>query len=140
MKRNAAITAARVIFFLLGLYLAKAGEQPEGFMTALPFVCIGIGCGMFGYGMSRILSNRMLQKNPDMKRRAEICEKDERNITIANCAKARTYDRMIFVWGALLIVFVLLGVKPVPVLLFAAVYLSMQGYAAWCRCRYEKEM
>ena len=28
MKRNVAITAVGVIFFLLGLYLAKTGEQP----------------------------------------------------------------------------------------------------------------
>lgn len=59
---------------------------------------------------------------------------------IANCAKAKAYDVMTYVFGALMIAFALMGVDMIPVLLFVFVYLFVQGYAIYYRCKYEKEM
>lgn len=74
------------------------------------------------------------------KNRWKLSKKDERNAIIANRAKAKAYDVMIFVFGALMIAFALMGVDMIPVLLFVFAYLFVQGYAVYYRCKYEKEM
>lgn len=138
--KNYVIVAIGVILLIAGLYLAKTMDRPGAFMTALPYVCIGIGCGALGHGMGNIISNKIIQKNPDMQKQMEIEQKDERNEIITNRAKSRAYDVMTFVFGALMIAFALMGVDMIPVLLFVFVYLFVQGYAVYYRCKYEKEM
>lgn len=139
--KNYILAAAGIILFLSGLFFLKTADSTQAsFMTALPYVCIGVGCGVFGYGMSGILSAKIVRRTPDLQKQIEINNNDERNITIANRAKAKAYDLMIFVLGALLLVFVLLGVDVIPVLLFVLTYLLLQGYAVYFRCKLEKEM
>lgn len=138
--KNYVILAVGVILLITGLYLVKTSSHPGVFMTALPYVCIGVGCGAFGHGMGNIISIKIIQKNPDVQKQMEIEQKDERNAIIANRAKAKASDIMIFVFGALMIAFALMGVDMIPVLLFVFAYLFVQGYAVYYRCKYEKEM
>lgn len=142
MKRskNYMITAAGIFIGILGLYLVKTAEYPQGFMMALPYVCIGVGCGIFGHGMGNIITVKAMQKNPDVQRQMEIDKNDERNITIANSAKAKAYNLMTYVFGALMLSFVLMGVDVIPVLLLVFAYLFVQGYAVYYRFRYDKKM
>lgn len=109
-------------------------------MLTLPYVCIGIGSGLFGHGMGSILSRRAMQNNPQMRKQMEIEQNDERNIAIANRAKGKAFDMMTFVFGALMISFALMGADLAAVLLLVSAYLFVHGYALYCRCRYEKEM
>lgn len=139
MTKNCILSALGIILFLLGLFFLRTADGSP-FPAALPYICIGVGCGVFGQGLSGIISARILKRNPDRKRQLEINEHDERNILLANRAKARAYDLMVFVFGALMLVFVLLGVDLLPVLLFVFTYLLLQGYAVYCRIKYEKEM
>lgn len=140
MTKNCILSALGIILFLLGLFFLQTADGSQAFTAALPYICIGVGCGVFGQGLSGIISARILKRNPDRKRQLEINEHDERNILLANRAKARAYDLMVFVFGALMLVFVLLGVDLLPVLLFVFTYLLLQGYAVYCRIKYEKEM
>lgn len=138
--KNYVILAMGVILLITGLYLVKTTYNPGAFMTALPYVCIGVGCGAFGHGMGNIISYKIYQKNPEVQKQMEIEQKDERNTMITNRAKAKAYDVMTYVFGALMIAFALMGVDMIPVLLFVFVYLFVQGYAVYYRCKYEKEM
>ncbi len=52
------MAAAGILILVLGFFLLKAPGDPEGFMQALPYVCIGLGCGMFGHGMGTVVSSR----------------------------------------------------------------------------------
>ena len=124
----------------VGLYLAKAVANPQGAMRALPFVMIGIGCGIFGQGMGGVIQKRVLKNSPEILKQQEIEQKDERNIEIANHAKAKAYDMMIFVFGALIVSFALMGVDFVVVLLFVVAYLFVVGYGVYARCKLEKEI
>ena len=52
---------------LLGLVLLAAGiilllmiPDPQGVMRALPYVCIGLGCGLFGHRMDKVLISRTM--------------------------------------------------------------------------------
>ena len=138
--KNYIMTVLGIVLVLLGLYFIKSVDNPKEFLLALPYVCIGVGCGVFGYGMGNLISDKAIQNSPDIKRQKEIEEKDERNIAISSRAKAKAYDIMTFVFGALMVSFALMGVDMIPILLFVFTYLFIQGYAIYYRCKYEKEM
>jgi len=124
----------------IGLFLVKTTIEPQGIMKALPYICVGFGCGIFGHSMGEIISCRAVKNYPGIKKQMEIEKQDERNIAIANRAKAKAYDMMIFVFGALMITFALMNIDLIAVLLLAFVYLFVVGYGVYYRCKYEKEM
>lgn len=142
MKKKTGYVIVTIGILLLGtgLYFVKAIRNPQGIMQTLPYVCIGIGSGLFGHGMGSILSRRAMQNNPQMRKQMEIEQNDERNIAIANRAKGKAFDMMTFIFGALMISFALMGADLAAVLLLVSAYLFVHGYALYCRCRYEKEM
>lgn len=138
--RNYLFTAAGIIIFISGLYLLKTADNPHPFLRALPFVCIGVGGGTFGSGVSNIITNKIYQKNPDIKKQKDINSQDERNILIASRAKAKAYDVVVFVLAVLILVFALMDVAMPPILLLVFTYLFVQVSAVYYRCKYEKEM
>lgn len=129
-----------VVLLVAGLFLLKTLDQPQGFLLALPYVCIGIGCGAFGHGLGNVISNKAIRKSPDIQKKLDVEQKDERNIAITNRAKAKAYDLMTFVFGALMISFALMGVDMIAVLLLVFAYLFVHGYGIYYRCKYEKKM
>jgi hypothetical protein len=133
-------TIIGIILLGTGLFLVKTLTDPQGVMLALPYVCIGIGCGVFGQGMGNIISHRIMKNSPDIQKQLDIDKNDERNVTIANRAKAKAYDMMTFVFGALMLSFALMGVDMVAVLLLAFAYLFVQGYGIYYQYKYNKEM
>lgn len=124
-----------VLLAALGLYLLKTQEM----MKTLPFICIGIGCGMFGHGMGELLSRAALNKHPELAKQLEIEQKDERNVMLANLSRAKGFTMMTYVFAALLLVYALMGASYTVILPFAVAYLFVQGYAVYCRVRMEKE-
>lgn len=123
-----------------GLYLAKAYPAAKGVMLALPYVFIGLGCGLFGQGFSGIVNRAVLKKNPEIAKQQEIEQKDERNVEIANRAKAKAYDAMIYVFGALMVAFALMGMDILPVIMLVLAYLYVVGVSIYYRCKLEKEL
>lgn len=87
-----AVTIIGLLLLAAGLCLLKMNGDPQGIMLALPYVCIGIGCGLFGQGMGNIISERAVRSNPEIQKKLEIEKNDERNIAIANRAKGKAYD------------------------------------------------
>lgn len=138
--RNYIITAIGVILLSAGLYLVKTQTAAQGFMYALPYVFVGIGCGIFGHGMGNIISYKAMKNSPEIQKQFEIDKKDERNVAIANRAKAKAYDMMTFVFGALMISFALMGVDMIAILLLVFTYLFVHGYGVYYRWKYDKEM
>ncbi len=55
--RNYLVTAIGIIVLALGLFFVKTIDNPTEFLMALPYVCIGIGCGIFGHGMGNIIGS-----------------------------------------------------------------------------------
>lgn len=106
----------------------------------LPFVCLGVGAGLLGQGIGHMVQRRALQCDPELARQQAIEVQDERNVQLAQRAKARAFDLMVFVFGALLLVFALMQVDLTVILLLVGAYLLVQGYAVYCRIRLEKEM
>ena len=123
-----------------GLILMKAGSNPQGIMRALPYVMVGVGCGLFGGGMGDLLGKRAVKNSPEVAKRIEIEANDERNVAISNKSKAKAYDIMTFVLGALMVAFALMGTDITAVLLLVFAYLFIQGCGVYFRIKYDKEM
>ena len=143
MKKNIVNGITLIVGLALlgaGLYLVKTVFAPTGVMLALPYVFIGLGCGMFGQGVSGFVNRAVLKKNPEIAKQQEIEQKDERNQEIANRAKAKAYDAMVFVFGALMVAFALMGMDLVPVLLLVGAYLYVVGVGLYYRFKLEKEL
>ena len=143
MKKNNFAGVAAIIGLILlavGLYLVKTTADPQGIMKSLPFVCIGIGCGAFGSGIGTVISRRAIRNNPELQKQMEIDQNDERNVAIANRAKAKAYDIMVFIFGALMLSFALMNVDMVVVLLLVFSYLVVVGFGVYYRIKFEKEM
>ena len=135
--------AAGIIGMLLlatGLCMIRMNSDPQGIMRTLPYVCVGLGCGLFGHGLGEIVSERAIRSCPKIQRELKIEMNDERNIAIANRAKAKAFDMMTFIFGALMLSFTLMGVDIAAVLLLVFAYLFVHGFAIYYRFRLDKEL
>lgn len=142
MKKTARYAAIILGLLLVaaGLYLIKTDSDPQGVMLTLPFVCIGIGCGLFGSGMGELVSARAVRGNPEIQKNLEIEKKDERNIAIASRAKGKAFDIMTYVFGALLLTLTLRGTDTIDLLLLVFAYLFVHGLAIYYHFKLNKEM
>lgn len=134
------IVAGALLLLVAALLLKLAPVQEQPLLRVLPFVCLGVGAGLLGQGVGQLLQRKALQGNPELARQQQIEVEDERNIQLAQRAKAKAFDLMIFVFGALLLAFALMQVDLTAILLLVGAYLLVQGYAVYCRVRLEKEM
>ena len=137
---NYATIILGLLLLVVGLSLIKISNDPQGVIRALPYVCIGIGCGLFGHGMGNVISERAINSYPELKRQLDIEKNDERNVAIANRAKGKAFDMMTFVFGALMLSFALMGIDMVAVLLLVFAYLLVHGFALYYRFKFDKEM
>lgn len=142
MKKNLSLIISFIGIILIagGTLLIKTLENPSELMLTLSYICIGVGCGIFGHGMGNFMTIKAVQNNPEIKKQMDIIRKDERNVAISNRAKAKAYDLMTYSFGALLLVFALMGVDLVPLLLLVLIYLLIQIYAIYFRIKFDKEM
>lgn len=129
-----------VVLWGIAVLLLRQNPGNSGFWRALPYVCLGVGAGLLGQGIGQMVQRKALQSDPELARQQEIEAGDERNIQLAQRAKAKAFDLMVFVFSALLLVFALMGVDLTAILLLVAAYLLVQGYAVYCRVKLEKEM
>ena len=134
------VLAAGLLLIGAGLFLLKGPLELESLPLALPYLCIGVGCGAFGHGTGSLIGRRALKRSPDLQRQMEIEQGDERNVAISSRAKAKAYDVMIFAFGALMLAFALMGVDLTAVLLLVFTYLLVVGSGIYFRCKLEKEM
>lgn len=110
-RKNYFITFCGIAFVIGVICLISSFKTPNEWMLSLPYISIGVGCGIFGYGMGNFIAEKAGKHNPEFQKQMEILQKDERNLMISNCAKAKGF-----------------------------VYLLVQGYALYYRMKYDKEM
>ena len=135
-------TAAYLAIGIVGIVLALAAKfLLQGFLSNVQSgAMVGVGAGLFGYGMGKGCVALWGEKHPDLMRQSEIEEKDERNVAILNRAKAKALDRMFYVFGALMVSLALMGADIGVVLLLVAAYLFVAGCMVYYMCKYQKEM
>lgn len=134
------ITLLGLVMLGLGLYFIKSVVEPEGIMRTLPYILVGVGCGVFGSGMGTIIQKRSIKNHPEIAKQMEIDKNDERNIAVSNAAKAKAYDMMVFVFGSLMLSFALMEVDLIATLLLVGTYLFVIFYGIYHRVQLEKKM
>ncbi len=116
----------------LSITIAFIGQQ-EGSDMRQMYTCLGIGLAAGGIGVA--VKNRMILKNPDLKRTREIMEKDERNRAIGlRCWVCTGYTMFLLLYLGILaggfldemIVHVLLVVEALYALLLLGFRLLLQ--------------
>lgn len=141
MKNN---TAKNVVLTVLGLLVLAGGllalKRFDLGGSVLPYLCIGLGCGLFGQGFGELAARRSEKNHPEAARQREIEENDERSIAVRDKAQSRAYRVMIPVFGALLIAFALMNVELKVILLLTAAYLFVCGCNIYYSVKYGKEM
>lgn len=134
------LAAIGFIIFVVGLVLIKLVQDADGILKTLPYLCVGLGSGIFGGNMGTALKNKAIFNNPQAARQMEIEEKDERNRAISNKSKARVYDLMIFVYAAILLAFALMQVDIRVTLTLVVIYLFFIFANVYYLNKYNKEM
>ena len=132
-----------VVLTVLGLLVLAAGllavKFDLGSRTA-PYLCIGLGCGVFGQGFGALFTHWSEKSHPEIARQREIEQNDERNIALRDRAEAKAYRIMLPVFGALLFAFGLMNVELRVILLLVAAYLFICGCSIFYSVKYRKEM
>lgn len=139
------LKSKEIVFVVVGLLLAAVGfvilrRMPEAWGGPLPYLCLGVGAGAFGWGSGELLKQRALQGDPALEKQLEIEARDERNVALANRAKARAFDAMLYVFGALMLAFALMKADLTLILLLVGAYLLVVGISVYYYIRYNKEM
>ena len=129
-----------LIILVGGLVLTKLFPEANGIFKTLPFLCVGVGAGVFGGNIGTAIKNRTLRTNPQAAKQAEIEEKDERNRIIRDRAKSKAYDLMIFIYAAILLAFALIQVDIYIILALGAVYLFFVFSNVYYLSKYYQEM
>ena len=138
-KKNLICLLGGLVLWLGGFWLVRRSGIFWETLRALPYLMIGIGCGLFGHGVGEMVNRRVLDSNPTLAKEQEIAQKDERNVALANRAKAKAYDLMTYMMTALLLTFALMGVAMEVVVVLVLAYLAIEFYALYWRQRLEKE-
>lgn len=128
------------VIFGAGLVLLKLLPDTDGILKTLPYICVGVGAGVFGGNIGTVIQIKIALKNPQVAKQAEIEEKDERNRAISNKAKAKTYDLMIFVYTAMLFTFALMAIDMYVILTLVGVYLFFISSYVYYLTKYHKIM
>lgn len=110
-----------LLLLAAGLLALKRAPARQGALVALPYVCIGLGCGALGSGISGVVNRKIMRDNPQLQKQIAIEQNDERNIALSNRAKAKAFDAM-------------------AILILTGAYLAVIGYFIFYLNKYHKEM
>ena len=101
---------------------------------------IGVGAGLFGMSVSGLAGIRYEKTHPDMVRQSRIEQKDERNVTIRDKAKARSGDIVQWLIIAMAYVMILIDAPLWVTLAQVLVFLAYRVLGIFYAHRYQKEM
>lgn len=146
MKKNKNVIRDWVLTFLgmglvvVGFLIHKNSVSTDKMIITIPYIFIGVGCGIFGHFMGNIIKYFSTKNHEELEKQIHIDKNDERNILIAEKSKAKAYDLMVYLFVAMLITFSLMGVDKLAIIIIVVIYLSIQIYALYWRSKYENKM
>ena len=134
------LTFVGIGLVVVGFLLHKYSLSTDKMIVTIPYIFIGVGCGIFGHFMDNLIKYFSTKNHKELERRIQIDKNDERNILIAEKSKAKAYDLMIYLFVSILIILSLMGVDKLAIIMIVAIYLSIQIYALYWRSKFENKM
>lgn len=129
------ITMAIGIILIIVSFLLR-GEELKVFSG----LSIGIGAGILGMSIARLIMKHYEDKNPEISRQIKIDSTDERNVIIRNQAKAKAGD--ITMWLIVLVAFITVIISA-PIwftLLVIGVFLLYNIFIVYFMNKYQKKI
>jgi hypothetical protein len=71
---SAIIAGLGMLSLISGLIWLKL--VPDAAASVFPYLCIGLGCGVFGHGAGELISRRVTGKHPEIQKQMEIDKND----------------------------------------------------------------
>jgi hypothetical protein len=139
-KRSVVFTALGLIMVAVGFLLLRTMKESQGILETLPYILVGFGSGIFGLFLGDIISCKAIEKQPELLKNIEIEQNDERNMYINNKAKAKAYEVMIFVYGAVILTLSLMKIDLKFTLLLCLSYLFIVFTQVYYKVKYNKSM
>lgn len=139
MKKNYFISILGLLLLGTGILLFRLLPDTEPIFKTLPYLCIGIGCGLFGHGLGGIISLYCIKKDPNLEKQIRIEKDDERNIMLMNIAKSKAFDMMIYVFGALILTYAIMGISFMILIPFIICYLFVEFYSIYYLIKIDKK-
>lgn len=109
-------------------------------LIKLAYALTGIAFVSFVYGLSGLFSRKIVKREEDLKKQFEIEKNDERNIAITNMTKAKTFDLMSVLFGALILVFGFMAVDAKTVVIMGTAYILVHIYGLYLRFKFDREI
>ena len=81
-----------------------------------------------------------LKNAPEIQKQIKMNQRDERNVQIVNQAKGKAYDAMIYIFGALLVLFTLMNTNLFITLSLVTAYLCVVSISIFYSDKLGKEM
>lgn len=134
------LTFVGIGLVVVGFLLHKYSLSTDKMIVTIPYIFIGVGCGIFGHFMDNLIKYFSTKNHKELERQIQIDKNDERNILIVEKSKAKAYDLMIYLFTSILIILSLMGVDKLAIIMIVAVYLSIQIYALYWRSKFESKM
>ena len=134
------LTFVGIGLVVVGFLLHKYSLSTDKMIVTIPYIFIGVGCGIFGHFMDNLIKYFSTKNHKELERQIQIDKNDERNILIAEKSKAKAYDLMIYLFASMLIIFSLMGVDKLAIIMIVSIYLSIQIYALYWRSKFESKM
>lgn len=134
------LTFVGIGLVVVGFLLHKYSLSTDKMIVTIPYIFIGVGCGIFGHFMDNLIKYFSTKNHKELERQIQIDKNDERNILIAEKSKAKAYDLMIYLFVSILIILSLMGVDKLAIIMIVAIYLSIQIYALYWRSKFESKM
>jgi hypothetical protein len=134
-------TAIFIALLIGGIILISVGGLLKGAeLKSIAGVCIGAGAGVFGVSLAQLLLLRISKKDPAYERKIAIEDKDERNITIRNRAKAKAFDAMGVILGITMLIYALISADLLVILLIVVSYIIIYAVQIYYLSKYAKQM
>ncbi|MAT44729.1 MAG: hypothetical protein CL609_20530 [Anaerolineaceae bacterium] len=132
------LTMIGIVLFAIG----GAGLKLNWFesIKAVPGILIGIGAGSLGFGLGEIIKQKTISNHPETKKKIEIAQTDERNLTILSKSKTKAFDTMGYVYPVVMFICILLNVEFTIVLLLVSAYILIYAVQIYYFNKYQKEM
>ena len=134
------LTFVGIGLVVVGFLLHKYSLSTDKVIVTIPYIFIGVGCGIFGHFMDNLIKYFSTKNHKELERQIQIDKNDERNILIAEKSKAKAYDLMIYLFTSILIILSLMGVDKLAIIMIVAIYLSIQIYALYWCSKFESKM
>lgn len=128
------------ILFMIGIALVRFQIKWDGMLSVISYASFGVGIVLIGNYLGMIFTKIAIKATSVESKRLNTELNDERNITINDKAKARTFDIMFFAYTAMVLAFSIMAVERTVLFTVVAIYLAMVLIKVFFRLKYDKEM